>query len=70
MAEWLGHAGNVLRRAVEHREQIEQLTKSTGRTQKCASHVESKFATLYSPHYRRLIGDAGVRGRSCGLFGW
>ena len=23
-AEWLGHAGNVLRRAVEHREQIER----------------------------------------------
>ena len=30
MAEWLGHAGNVLRRAVEHREQIERLTKEHG----------------------------------------
>jgi hypothetical protein len=30
MAEWLDHAGNVLRRAVEHREQIEQLTKEHG----------------------------------------
>jgi hypothetical protein len=30
MAEWLGHAGNVLRRAVEHREQIERLTKEYG----------------------------------------
>ena len=30
MTEWLGHAGNVLWRAVEHREQIEQLTKEHG----------------------------------------
>jgi hypothetical protein len=30
MAEWLGHAGNVLRRAVEHREQIKRLTKEYG----------------------------------------
>jgi hypothetical protein len=30
MAEWLGHAGNVLQRAVEHREQIERLTKEHG----------------------------------------
>ena len=30
MTEWLGHAGNVLRRAIEHREQIERLTKDHG----------------------------------------
>jgi hypothetical protein len=30
MAEWLGYAGNILRRAVEHREQIERLTKEHG----------------------------------------
>jgi hypothetical protein len=30
MAEWLGHAGNALRRAVEHRKQIERLTKEHG----------------------------------------
>jgi hypothetical protein len=30
LAEWLGHAGSVLRRAVEHREQIERLTKEHG----------------------------------------